>query len=50
MLQRTNTGHPDGPTVRCNMKDKDMARLTQLASVAIGLMTQGILIGIMIGA
>ena len=37
-------------SVRCNRKDKHMARITQLASVAIGLMTQGILLSIVIGA
>jgi hypothetical protein len=50
MLQRTNTRHEKRHPVVATGRTIAMARITQLASVAIGLMTQGILLGIVIGA
>ncbi|MFN5759703.1 MAG: hypothetical protein ACK440_08925 [Sphingomonadaceae bacterium] len=50
MVQRTNELRADGSSVQCNTRTIAMARITQIASVAIGLMTQGILLGIVIGA
>ncbi len=50
MLQRTNAVHQNGTPFTATGRTRAMARITQLASFAIGLMTQGILIGIVIGA
>jgi hypothetical protein len=48
LLRRTNSAHADGAPSK--KKEKHMTFITRIASVAIGVMTQTIFVGILIGA